>query len=74
MNIILIINNSKNNIYNNKKSPDLIIINKKVRICKFFDFTVPTNHRIKLKDCEKKHKYLDLARELKKTVVHKGDD
>ena len=30
------------------------------------DFSVPTNHRIKLKECEKKDKYLDLARELKK--------
>ena len=27
---------------------------------------VPANHRIKLKECEKKDKYLDLARELKK--------
>ena len=30
------------------------------------DFVVPTDHRIKLKECEKKGKYLDLARELKK--------
>ena len=30
------------------------------------DFAVPADHRIKLKDCEKKDKYLDLARELKK--------
>ena len=28
--------------------------------------TVPTDHRIKPKECEKKDKYLDLARELKK--------
>ena len=27
---------------------------------------VPADHRIKLKECEKKDKYLDLARELKK--------
>ena len=27
---------------------------------------MPADHRIKLKQCEKKHKYLDLARELKK--------
>ena len=26
---------------------------------------VPADHRIKLKECEKKDKYLDLARELK---------
>ncbi len=30
------------------------------------DFTVPADHRIKLKECEKKDTYLDLARELKK--------
>ena len=46
--------------------PDQIIINKKKRICKIVDFAVPVDHRIKLKECEKKNKYLDLARELKK--------
>ena len=30
------------------------------------DFPVPARHRIKLKECEKKNKYLDLDRELKK--------
>ena len=35
-------------------------------ICKIVDFTVPADHRIKLKECEKKDKNLDLARELKK--------
>ena len=30
------------------------------------DFAVPVNHRIKLKESEKKDKYLDLARGLKK--------
>ena len=29
------------------------------------DFAVPADHRIKLKECEKKDKYLNLARELK---------
>ena len=29
------------------------------------DFAVPADHRIKLKECEKKDKYLDLVRELK---------
>ena len=46
--------------------PDQIIINKKKRICKIVDFAVPANHGIKLKECEKKDKYLDLTRELKK--------
>ena len=45
---------------------DLIIINKKKRICKIVDFAVPADHKINLKECEKKNKYLDLARELKK--------
>ena len=30
------------------------------------DFAVPADHIIKLKECEKRDKYLDLARELKK--------
>ena len=30
------------------------------------DFAVPVVHKIKLKECKKKDKYLDLARELKK--------
>ena len=46
------------------RRPDLIIINKKKRTCKIVDFAVPADHRIKLKECEKKGKYLDLAREL----------
>ena len=49
------------------RRPDLIRINnKKKRICKIVDFAVPADHRIKLKECAKKDKYLDLARELKK--------
>ena len=35
-------------------------------ICKIADFAVLTDHWIKLKECEKKDKYLNLARELKK--------
>ena len=46
------------------RKPDLIIINKKKR--EFAKFGVPADHRIKLNECEKKDKYLDLARELKK--------
>ena len=48
------------------RRPDHIIINTKKKICKIVDFAVPTDHRIKLKECEKRDKYLDLARELKK--------
>ena len=38
------------------------------------DFAVLADPGIKLKECEKKDKYLDLARELKKTTEHDGDD
>ena len=51
------------------RRPDLIIIKKKKkkkRICKIVDFAVPADHRINLKESEKKDKYLVLARELKK--------
>ena len=48
------------------RRPDLIIINKKKRICKIVDFAVPVDQRINLKECEKKDKYVDLAREFKK--------
>ena len=48
------------------RRPDFIIINKKKRFGKIVDFAVPADHRINLKESEKKDKYLDLARELKK--------
>ena len=57
------------------RRPDLIIINKKKkRTCKIVDFAIPADHRIKLKESGKKDKYLDLARELKKTMEHEGDN
>ena len=39
---------------------------QKKRTCKIVDFAVLADHRIQLKESEKKDKYLDLARELKK--------
>ena len=53
------------------RRPDLIIISKKKkkkRICNIVDLAVPADHRIKLKECEKRDKYLDLAREFKKNL------
>ena len=41
---------------------------KKKRIFKIIDFADPADHRLKLKECEKKDKYLDFARELKKKL------
>ena len=48
------------------RRPDLIMIPppKKKRICKIVNFAVRADHKINLKECEKKDKYLD--RELKK--------
>ena len=63
------------------RKPDLIIINKKKKKKKekkrnytIVAFAVPADHRIKLKESEKKDKYLDLDRELKKTMEHEGDN
>ena len=56
------------------RRPDLIIINKKERTCKIVEFAVPADHRIKQKECEKRDKYLDLARELKKLWTMQGDN
>ena len=62
------------------RRPDLIIIKKKKnkkkrkKISKFVDFAVPADHGIKLKECEKRDKYLDFTRELKKTMEHEGDN
>ena len=52
----------------------IIILIIKKRICKIVNFAVPADHRIKLKECEKKDKYLNLARELKKTMEHESDN
>ena len=53
------------------RRPDLIIINKKKRTCRIVDFAILADHRVKLKENEKKDKYLNLARELKK---HESDN
>ena len=43
---------------------DLVLINIKKRNCCLVDFAVPADHRLKLKEREKRDKYL--AREVKK--------
>ena len=53
-------NNNNNNNNNN-------------RTCRIVGFAVPADPRLELKESEKKDKYLDLARELKKTVEHESD-
>ena len=36
---------------------------KKKTTCRIMDFAVPTDHKVKLKESEKRDKYLDFARE-----------
>ena len=48
------------------RRPDPIIIKKKKRIWNIVDFAVSADHRIKLTECEKRDKCLDLLREFKK--------
>ena len=48
------------------RRPGLITFKENKRNYKIVDFAVPADHTIKLKEWEKKDKYLDLARELKK--------
>ena len=59
------------------RHPDLIIINKKENLPNCVLFYIPTDHRVKLKEKEKKYIYLNLSRELKKTkknVEHENDN
>ena len=58
------------------RRPELIVINnkkkkkkKKKKNLQIVDFAIPADQRITLKESEKKDKYLDLARELKETMV-----
>ena len=37
------------------------------------DFTLPVDHKVKMKESEKIDRYLTLTRDLKKVVEHKGD-
>ena len=48
------------------RQPDLVIVYKKERTCRIVDFAVLVGYRVKLKECEKRDKYLDLAKEQKK--------
>ena len=46
---------------------------KKKRTSRIVNFADPAGHRAKLKESEKRDKYLDLARELKKTMEDESD-
>ena len=45
---------------------DLVVVDKKRRICKIIDFVVPRDSGIEEKQKEKTEKYQDLRRELQK--------
>ena len=47
------------------KRPKLVIINKRVLISRKEGFTVPMNHIVRIKENEKREKYMNLARELR---------
>ena len=55
------------------RRPDLVITNKMKRTGRIVNFAVTTDHKMKLKESEKRDKYHNLARELKKTLKHEGD-
>ena len=44
---------------------------QKKKICKIVHFAVPADHRIKLKKCENRDKYLDLCQRIEK---HEGEN
>ena len=46
---------------------------EKKRTCQIVDFAVLVEHRGKIKESEKRNEYLDLARELIKTMENEGD-
>ena len=53
------------------RRPDLMIFHTKKRIFKIVDFAVPADHRIKLKECEKRD---NLAKELELKKYGTGHD
>ena len=44
------------------RRPDLVVVDKKERICKIIDFAVPGDSRIEEKEKDKIEKYQDLGR------------
>ena len=46
---------------------------QKKRTCKIVDFAILSDHKVKLKENEKREKHQDLTRELKKTIEHESN-
>ena len=51
------------------RRPELVNVNKKKRTCRIVGFDVLADHRVKIKECEKRDKYLNLSRKLKNNKV-----
>ena len=54
------------------RGTDLVLINKQ-KTCSLVDFTISADHQEKIKEYEKKDKYLGFAKEIKKKLEHEGD-
>ena len=48
------------------RRPDMVVIDKAKNHCQIKDFAIPYDSRVEQNELEKKGKYQDLARELKK--------
>ena len=48
------------------RRPDFVVVDKKERSCKIYDFAVPGDSRIEEKEKDKIEKHQDLGRELQK--------
>ena len=46
--------------------PDLVVVDKKEKICKIIEFAVPGDSRVEEKEKDKIEKYQELGRELQK--------
>ena len=62
----------KNQLISARQS-DLLLVKNKKRTCRMVDFAAQVDHGVKLKESENENKYLNLARELKKTMEHESD-
>ena len=54
------------------RRPGQVIVNKKRRTCRIVDFAVPDDGRIKTEK-KQKDEFLDLAKEIKKTMEDESD-
>ena len=54
------------------KRPDLLIVNKK-GTCRIVDFAVQADHRVKIKENEKKRQILRSCQRTKKVTEHEGN-